>query len=90
MQLKLPIAILFTLALTLQGCAHTTIREPTAEQGEAPNSIRTLGPDQRFSTLSSQSVARRVRAARAGQPVNILALSGAVPTAPLAQVHWSA
>ncbi len=76
MQLKLPIAILFTLALTLQGCAHTTIREPTAEQGEAPNSIRTLGPDQRFSTLSSQSVARRVRAARAGQPVNILALSG--------------
>jgi predicted acylesterase/phospholipase RssA len=31
---------------------------------------------QRFSTLSSQSVARHLRAQRAGQPVNILALSG--------------
>ncbi len=62
--------------LTLQGCAQTAIREPTSSQAEAPNAIRTLGPDQRFSTLSSQSVAGRVRAQRAGQPVNILALSG--------------
>jgi predicted acylesterase/phospholipase RssA len=76
MQLKLPIAILF-IGLTLQGCAQTAIRgEPTSSQVDAPNAIRTLGPDQRFSTLSSQSVARRIRAQRAGQPVNILALSG--------------
>jgi predicted acylesterase/phospholipase RssA len=75
MKLRLPIAILFT-ALMLQGCAHTAIREPTSSQGDAPNAIRTLGPDQRFSTLTSQSVARRVRAQRPGQPVNILALSG--------------
>ena len=38
--------------------------------------IRTLGSDQRFSNLPSQSVARHVRAQRPGQPVNILALSG--------------
>jgi predicted acylesterase/phospholipase RssA len=77
MQLKLPIAILFSVSLmTLQGCAHTAIRQPTSSQGEAPNAIRTLGPDQRFLTLPSQSVARHVRAQRVGQPVNILALSG--------------
>jgi predicted acylesterase/phospholipase RssA len=75
MQLKFPIAILF-ICLTLQGCAHTAIREPTSSQADEPNAIRTLGPDQRFSTLPSESVARRVRAQRAGQPVNILALSG--------------
>ena len=62
--------------LTLLGCAHTAIHQPTSSLGEAPNAIRTLGPDQRFSSLSSQSVARRIRAQRAGQPVNILALSG--------------
>jgi predicted acylesterase/phospholipase RssA len=77
MQLKLPIALLFSVSLlTLQACAHTAIREPTAYQGDAPEAIRTLGSDQRFSTLPSESVARRVRAQRAGQPVNILALSG--------------
>jgi predicted acylesterase/phospholipase RssA len=77
MQLRLPIAILFSLSLlTLQGCAHTVIREPTSDQGGAPNAIRTLGPDQRFSTVSSQSIAWRVHAQRAGQPVHILALSG--------------
>ncbi len=75
MQLTLPIAIAF-ICLTLQGCAQTAIRERASSQGDAPNAIRTLGPDQRFSTLPSQSVARRVRAQRAGQPVNILALSG--------------
>src|ERR1700722_16724740 len=58
-----PLAVLFGLSLlTLQG--------------DAPNAIRVLGADQRFSTLSSQSVARRVHAQREGQPVNILALSG--------------
>jgi hypothetical protein len=62
--------------LALQGCAQTAIRQPTSSDGDAPNTIRTLGPDQRFATLDSQSVARRIRAQRAGQPVDILALSG--------------
>jgi predicted acylesterase/phospholipase RssA len=77
MQPKSRITLLFSLCLlTLLGCAQTAIRGPASSQDGAPNAIRTLGPDQRFSTLSSQSVARRVRAQRAGQPVNILALSG--------------
>jgi predicted acylesterase/phospholipase RssA len=77
-QPRFPIVILITCVslLALQGCARIAIREPTSAAGEAPNAIRTLGPDQRFSTQSSQSVARRLRAQRAGQPVNILALSG--------------
>jgi predicted acylesterase/phospholipase RssA len=71
------IALLFSVGLlALQGCAQTAIRGPTASEEDAPISIRTLGADQRFSTLSSQSVARRVHTQRAGQPVNILALSG--------------
>ena len=75
--LRFPIAFLLSIGLlALQGCAHTAIREPTSSQGDAPNAIRTLGPDQRFTTLPSQSIARRIRAQRAGQPVNILALSG--------------
>jgi predicted acylesterase/phospholipase RssA len=77
-QVRFPIAILITCVslLTLQGCARIAIREPRSAQGEAPNAIRTLRPDQLFATLSSQSVARRLLARRAGQPVNILALSG--------------
>jgi predicted acylesterase/phospholipase RssA len=62
--------------LALQGCARIDIHEPTSAPGEAPNAIRTLGPDQRFSTISSQSVALRLRGRHPGQPVNILALSG--------------
>jgi predicted acylesterase/phospholipase RssA len=74
---KLPIAILLSVSLlTLQACAQTALREPPSSQGDEPNAIRTLGPDQRFSTLTAQSVARRVRTQRAGQPVNVLALSG--------------
>src|SRR5580700_8747397 len=77
MQLRFPTAFLLSASLlALQGCAHTAIREPTPSQGDSPDAIRTLGPDQRFSTLPSESVARRVRAQRAGAPVNILALSG--------------
>ncbi|HEY2464394.1 MAG TPA: patatin-like phospholipase family protein [Steroidobacteraceae bacterium] len=77
MKARIGIAVLFSLSLlTLEGCAQTAIREPPSSQDDEPNSIRTLGPDQRFSTLASQSVARRVRAQRPGQPVNILALSG--------------
>src|SRR5271154_5042695 len=78
MHVRFPIAILITCAtlLALQGCARIAIREPTSAQGEAPNAIRTLGFDKRFSTLSSQNVARRLRAQRTAQPINILALSG--------------
>ncbi len=78
MQLRFPIAILLTCMslLTLQGCARIPIREARSVQGDAPNAIRTLGPDQRFSTVSSQRVAWRLRAQHAGQPINILALSG--------------
>src|ERR1700733_3569573 len=77
MQLRFPNALLLSVGLlTLQGCAQTAIREPTSSPGDAPNAIRVLGADQRFSTVPSQSVARRLRAQRAGQPLNILALSG--------------
>ncbi len=82
MSRRFPIGILFSVTLvgvgllTLQGCARVAVREPTLAQGEAPNAIRTLGPDQRFSTLSSQNVAQRLREQHAGRPVNILALSG--------------
>jgi Patatin-like phospholipase len=62
--------------LDLQGCSRTAVREPRPRQGEAPNAIRILGSDQRFSTLSSQRVARRLRDRFAKQPINILALSG--------------
>jgi len=77
-QLRFSIAILLTCVslLTLQGCARIAIREPTSAQWDAPNAIRMLGPDQRFSTLSAQSFARRLRAQHGGQPVTILALSG--------------
>jgi predicted acylesterase/phospholipase RssA len=76
MQLRLPITFLLSSSLlTLQGCSQNVIRE-TPFQSEAPDAIRTLAPDQRFTTLTSQSVARRVSAQRTGQPVRILALSG--------------
>jgi predicted acylesterase/phospholipase RssA len=77
MYARLPIVTLFFLGLlALQGCAPTVIRRPPSPQDNAPSSIRTLGPDQRFTTLSSESVAWHVRARHAGQPINILALSG--------------
>jgi Patatin-like phospholipase len=75
MHLRLPLVILFSLSLTLLGCAQSGIRE-AASSPDAPNAIRTLGTDQRFFTQPSQSLARRLRAQYAGQPVNILALSG--------------
>jgi len=77
-RLRLPTALLLTCAslLALQGCTRLAIREPTSARGEAPNAIRTLGPDQRFSTLTSKNVASRLRAQHAGQAINILALSG--------------
>ncbi|MGC1522331.1 MAG: patatin-like phospholipase family protein [Steroidobacteraceae bacterium] len=75
--LRFASVVLFSVGvLTLPGCAQTAIREPASSQGDAPNAIRTLGADQVFSTVSSQSVAWRLHAQHAGQPVNILALSG--------------
>jgi predicted acylesterase/phospholipase RssA len=78
MRLRFPTAILLTCVslVTLQGCARIAIREPRSAPGEAPHAIRTLGPDQHFSTLSSESVARRLRAQHADPRINILALSG--------------
>ena len=38
--------------------------------------IRTLGPDHRFSEVPSAAVAEHLRAMHAGEPLNILALSG--------------
>src|SRR6202000_2841735 len=78
MPLKLPTVLsVFLVGLfALQGCAQTPLREATHSRGDAPNSIRTLGTDQRFTTIASETVAGRVRAQRAGQPVTILALSG--------------
>src|ERR1700721_191077 len=77
MEPRFPTAFLLSASLlALQGCPHPAIPEPTSSQADEPNAIRTLGPDQRFSTLPSESVARRVREQRAGQPVSILALSG--------------
>jgi predicted acylesterase/phospholipase RssA len=67
--------------LTLQGCAGIAVsasgspidRQPPADR---PMTIRTLGADHRFSQLSSATVAARLRALHAGEPLNILALSG--------------
>ena len=70
-------ALLSALSLLLQGCAPLVVREAKAPAvSDAPNAIRTLGSDRRFSTLSAQSVAQRLHASRADEPLNILALSG--------------
>jgi predicted acylesterase/phospholipase RssA len=70
-------ALLGAVSLLLLGCAPLVIREAKSPaQTDAPNAIRTLGADRRFSTLSAQSVAKRLHALRADESVNILALSG--------------
>jgi predicted acylesterase/phospholipase RssA len=70
-------ALLSAASLLLLGCAPLAIREAKSPaQTDAPNAIRTLGADRRFSTLSARSVAQRLHALRANEPVNILALSG--------------
>jgi hypothetical protein len=77
MRLRAPIAIFLTcVSLFDLGCARIIVREPRSARGETPNAIRTLAPDQRFLTLSSQTVARRLRAQLDGQGMTILALSG--------------
>ena len=65
---------------TLQGCAPMVMREsspPVAEvAADSPGGIRVMGADHRFADVSIQSVARRARDLRGGEPVTVLALSG--------------
>jgi predicted acylesterase/phospholipase RssA len=75
--------LLFCLVclLTLQGCAGLAVSDPHSlvdrqPPTDRPMTIRTLGADHRFSQLSSATVAERLRALHAGEPLNILALSG--------------
>ena len=77
------LAVLLTCVLslcTLQGCAPMVMREsspPAAEvAADSPGGIRVMGADHRFADVSIQSVARRARDLRGGEPVTILALSG--------------
>jgi predicted acylesterase/phospholipase RssA len=69
-------------SLAIQGCAGFIGSEATPAAADwqpaldQPMTIRTLGSDQRFSQLSSASVAERLRAVRGGEPLSILALSG--------------
>jgi predicted acylesterase/phospholipase RssA len=66
--------------LTVQGCAGLAVSESKSSDRQLPSnfqlSIRTLGADERFSELPSTAVAERLRALHAGEPFNILALSG--------------
>ena len=66
------------ILITLGGCASVRTANSRAhiETSEASNTIRTLGSDHRFSSLSTQSVAQRLPGGHAGEPVSILALSG--------------
>ena len=71
----------FVCMLTLEGCAGLARSEPKSsvdvrQPAERPMTFRTLGADQQFSELSSVTAAEQLRAARAGKPLSILALSG--------------
>lgn len=82
--LRRPPTILLTCLVcvfALQGCAGFVTSESTPSPHwqppvNRPVRIRTLGRDQRFSQLSSATVAERLRTLHAGEPLNILALSG--------------
>jgi predicted acylesterase/phospholipase RssA len=77
--LTILLACLFCV-LAVQGCAGLAVSEPKPFDRQLPPnfelSIRTLGADERFSELPSTAVAERLRALHAGEPFNILALSG--------------
>jgi predicted acylesterase/phospholipase RssA len=83
-QRRLPLLILLiclVCLLALGGCAGLAVsasHSPVDRQTpmDRPMTIRTLGADHRFSQLSSATVADRLRAVRAGESLNILALSG--------------
>jgi predicted acylesterase/phospholipase RssA len=73
--------------ILLQGCAGLAVGESKTsmdgqqsmdrrQPAELPMTFRTLGPDHRFSELSSKTAAERLRILRAGEPLSILALSG--------------
>ena len=67
--------------LMLEGCAGLALGESKSsvdgrQRAERPMTFRTLGSDQQFSELSSVTAAKQLRAARAGKPLTILALSG--------------
>jgi len=79
-----PRAVLLTwivsLGCTLQGCAPVFMTAPSPSAANAatdsPGGIRVLDADQRFTTVSVQSVARRARTLRGEESISILALSG--------------
>src|SRR6266481_982825 len=79
-----PRAVLLTwivsLCCTLQGCAPVFMTAPSPPAANAatdsPGGIRVLDADQRFTTVSVQSVARRARTLRGEESISILALSG--------------
>jgi predicted acylesterase/phospholipase RssA len=83
-QRRLPLLILLICVvclLFLEGCAGLAVsasHSPVDRQPPADRTmmIRTLGADHRFSQLSSATVADRLRAVHAGEPFNVLALSG--------------
>jgi predicted acylesterase/phospholipase RssA len=64
----------------LGGCAPMAIRASSApaaeEQGDLPQTVRTLQADQRFTEVPLSSLAQRLHARRPEEPVSILALSG--------------
>jgi predicted acylesterase/phospholipase RssA len=71
----------FLCLLVLEGCAGLALSGSKSSgdgpvPSERPLTFRTLGSDQQFSELSSVTVAEQLRAARAGKPLTILALSG--------------
>jgi predicted acylesterase/phospholipase RssA len=77
------VSLLFCLVCTLvlEGCAGLAPKEFVSSvdgrpPAELPMTFRTLGLDRQFSELSSVTVAEQLRAARAGKPLTILALSG--------------
>jgi predicted acylesterase/phospholipase RssA len=78
-----PRVLLLTCVVSLaalQGCAGVVMTEPSRHAEDvavdAPGGVRTLGADHRFADESMQSVARRARNLRGGEPISILALSG--------------
>jgi predicted acylesterase/phospholipase RssA len=71
----------FHCLLLLQGCAGLAVGESKSSAdgrrfAERLSTFRTLGSDHQFSELSSVTAAGQLRAAHAGKPVMILALSG--------------
>jgi predicted acylesterase/phospholipase RssA len=74
------VLICLVCLFVLQGCARLIVSESKAPvwlpAGDSSVTIRTLGPDHRFSQLPSTAVAERLRALHAGEPLTILALSG--------------